>query len=162
MPALDWIFALVLLASLAMGVWRGLVYEILSMLNWVAAFILAQWLAPQVVQHVPMSGAGESVRYAAGFAVVFVVAVFVGGLLALLARKLLAAAGLAPVDRTLGAAFGLVRGVVVLLAATVVVCLTPLKSGLWWQESTGASIGTAALKGLKPALPEQFAKYLPS
>jgi membrane protein required for colicin V production len=47
MPALDWIFALVLLASLAMGVWRGLVYEILSMLNWVAAFILAQWLAPK-------------------------------------------------------------------------------------------------------------------
>ena len=158
MPALDWIFALVLLVSLAMGVWRGLVYEILSMLNWVAAFILAQWLAPEVAQHLPMSGAGEGVRYAAGFAVVFVVAVLVGGLLAVLGKKLLAAAGLAPVDRTLGAAFGLVRGVVVLL----VVHMTPLKSGIWWQESTGASISTAALKGLKPVLPEQFAKYLPS
>jgi membrane protein required for colicin V production len=162
MPALDWIFALVLLASLALGVWRGLVYEILSMLNWVAAFILAQWLAPQVAQYLPLSGAGEGVRYAAGFAVVFVVSVLVGGVLAVLGKKLLAAAGLAPVDRTLGAAFGFVRGVVVLLAVTVVVHMTPLKSGAWWQESTGASISTAALKGLKPVLPEQFAKYLPS
>ena len=161
MPVLDWIFVLVLLVSLALGLWRGLVYEILSMLNWVAAFILAQYLAPEVARHLPMSGAGEAVRYAAGFAVVFVVAVLVGGLLAVLGKKLLAAAGLAPVDRTLGAAFGLVRGVVVLLAFTVVVHMTPLKSGDWWQESTGASIGTAALKGLKPVMPEQFAKFLP-
>ena len=27
--ALDWIFALVLLASLALGAWRGLIYEVL-------------------------------------------------------------------------------------------------------------------------------------
>lgn len=161
MAALDWIFLLVLLVSLALGVWRGLVYEVLSMLNWVAAFVVAQLFAPELAQHLPMSGAGEAVRYAAGFVVVFVASVFVGGLLALLAKKLLAAAGLEPVDRTLGAGFGLVRGVVLVLAATVVVLMTPLKSDPWWQESVGASVSTAALKGLKPVLPEQFAKFLP-
>ena len=51
----------------------------------------------------------------------FVLAVFAGGLLAWASRKLIEAAGLRPVDRTLGAAFGVVRGVVLLLALAVVV-----------------------------------------
>ena len=159
--ALDWIFALVLLASLALGAWRGLIYEVLSVLSWIAAFILAQWLAPEVALKLPMSGAGEAVRYAAGFALVFVVSVLAGGLLAALAKKLFTAVGLQPADRALGAAFGLVRGVVLLLAATVVIGMTPLQSGQWWQESVGAGMTLAALKGLKPVVPQEFGKYLP-
>nr|MDP2190569.1 CvpA family protein [Rhodoferax sp.] len=161
MPALDWIFLGVLLASLALGAWRGLIYEVLSVLNWIAAFILAQWFAPDLAHKLPMAGSGEAVRYAAAFVLVFVACVFVGGLLAVLVKKLFAAVGLQPVDRALGAAFGLVRGVVLLLAATVVIGMTPLKSDEWWQESVGAGIALAALKGLKPVLPEEFGKYLP-
>lgn len=159
--ALDWIFAVVLLASLALGAWRGLIYEVLSVLSWVVAFILAQWFAPDAAQLLPMSGAGEAIRYAAGFVLIFVVAVLVGGLLATLAKRVFAAAGMQPADRALGAAFGLVRGGVLLLAATVVIGMTPLQSDQWWQESVGAGIATAALKGLKPVVPQEFGKYLP-
>lgn len=162
MPALDWIFLVVLLASFLIGAWRGLVYEVLSAVSWIAAFVLAQWFAPDMAQKLPMSGAGEAVRYAAGFAVVFVGAVFAGGLVAMLAKKLFAAVGLQPVDRVLGAAFGLVRGLVLILATTVVVGMTPLKSGEWWQDSIGAGLATTALKGLKPLLPEEFGSHLPS
>lgn len=162
MPALDWIFAIVLLASLVLGAWRGLVYEVLSLLTWIAAFILAQWFAPEVARKLPMGGSAESVRYAASFVLVFVVAVFAGGLVAMLAKKILAAVGLRPADRVLGAAFGLVRGVVLLLAVTVVSGMTPLHSSAWWRESVGAGMTVAALKGLKPVLPEEFGKYLPS
>jgi len=42
MAALDWIFAVVLLLSMALGAWRGLVYEVLSLVNWVVAFVLAR------------------------------------------------------------------------------------------------------------------------
>jgi membrane protein required for colicin V production len=161
MPVLDWIFAAVLLCSLVLGVWRGLVYEVLSVLSWIAAFILAQWFAPDMARKLPMTGASEAVRYAAGFALVFVLSVFAGGLLAKLVKRLFSAVGLQPIDRVLGAAFGLVRGVLVLLAATVVISLTPLKAGLWWQESRGAGMTSAVLKGLKPVLPEEFGKYLP-
>lgn len=157
---LDWVFAAVLVVSLALGAWRGLIYEVLSVLTWIAAFILAQWLAPDVALKLPMSGAGDAVRYAAGFALVFILAVLVGGLFAALAKRLFAAVGLRPADRALGAAFGLVRGVVLLLAATVVIGMTPLKSGRWWQESVGAGIAMAALKGLKPVVPQEFGQYL--
>ena len=161
MATLDWIFLAVLLVSMVVGAWRGLVYEMLSLANWMAAFVLAQWFGPAAAEWLPLAGATEVVRFLAGFVVVFVAALFVGGLLAFLIRKLVAAMGLRPVDRVLGAAFGVVRGVVVLLAFTVVVGMTPMKAGHWWQESTGASIATVALQGLKPVLPQEFGKYLP-
>jgi Uncharacterized membrane protein, required for colicin V production len=152
----------VLLASLALGAWRGLIYEVLSVLSWIAAFILAQWLAPDVAHQLPMTGASEAVRYAAGFVLVFVLAVLTGGLLAKLAQKLFAAIGLQPADRALGAAFGLLRGVVLLLTATAVIGMTPLRTSPWWQESMGVGFSTAALKGLQPVLPQEFEKYLPA
>jgi membrane protein required for colicin V production len=158
---LDWVFLAVLLASFLLGVLRGLVYEVLSVLSWLAAFVLAQWLAPQAGGWLPMGGAAEPLRYAAGFAVVFILAVFAGGLVAWGMRKLVEAAGLRPVDRALGAAFGLVRGVVLLLAVAVVVNMSPLRTAAWWTESTGAGVSTAALRGLKPVLPERFGQYLP-
>ncbi|RYX88509.1 MAG: CvpA family protein [Comamonadaceae bacterium] len=161
MATLDWVFVVVLLASVALGAWRGLVYEVVSVLGWIAAFILAQWFAPDVAERLPMGKAAEQVRYAAGFVVVFVAAAFAGGLVAWLTKKAIEAMGLRPVDRTLGGAFGLVRGVVLLLAAAVVMEMTQLRTSDGWQESKGAAVLTVALKGLKPVLPEQFGKYLP-
>lgn len=161
MPVLDWIFLAVLLLSMLLGAWRGLVFEVLSVLSWIAAFVLAQWLGPDVAQMLPLAGAAEVIRYVAGFLVVFVATVFAGGLIAWLVKQLAQAVGLRPADRALGALFGLVRGVILLLAATVVMEMTPLKSSEWWQQSRGAEVSTAVLKGLKPVLPEEFGKYLP-
>ncbi len=158
---LDWAFLAVLLLSLVIGLWRGLVYELISLAAWVVAFVVAQWFAADVAKLLPMSGAGEGVRYAAGFVLTFVVALFVGGLLALLVKKLVTVVGLAPFDRILGGIFGVVRGLLVLLAVAVVVAMTPLKSALWWKESIGASTLTAVLKGLIPVLPAEFGKLLP-
>ena len=143
-----------------LGAWRGLVYEVLSVLGWAVSFYAAQYFAPAVAGLLPFQSSSEAVRYAAAFVLVFVAAVFAAGLLAFLLKKLIEAIGLRPVDRTMGAAFGLVRGVILLLAAAVVVDMTALKNSVWWQESKGAPILAATLKGLKPVLPEQFAKYL--
>ncbi|WP_341902396.1 CvpA family protein [Polaromonas sp. YR568] len=160
MTGLDWILLAVLMFSMLLGAWRGLVYEVLSVLGWAASFYLAQWLAPDVAARLPLQSASDPVRYAAAFVLVFVAAVFLAGLLAFLLKKLVEAVGLRPVDRTLGAAFGLVRGVILLLAAAVVINMTALKTSDWWVQSHGASVLTAALKGLKPVLPEKFGRYL--
>lgn len=143
-----------------LGAWRGLVYEVLSVLGWAASFYAAQWFAPQVALWLPLQSATEPVRYAAAFALVFIAAVFAAGLLAFLVKKLIDAIGLRPVDRTMGAAFGVLRGMILLLAATVVMDMTALKSSPWWQESQGAGALNATLSRLKPVLPEPFAKYL--
>jgi len=158
--AVDWILLGVLVFSMLLGAWRGLVYEVLSVLGWVVSFFVAQWFAPDLAARLPVQSAADPVRYAAAFVLIFIASVFAAGLLAFLLKKLVAAVGLAPVDRMLGAAFGVLRGVVLLLAATVVIDMTALKSSGWWRESKGAPVLAATLKAIKPVLPEQFAKYL--
>lgn len=130
------------------------------MLGWAVSFYAAQWFAPAVAGLLPLQSATDAVRYAAAFVLIFIAAIFAAGLVAFLLKKLIEAIGLRPVDRTMGAAFGLVRGLILLLAAAVVMDMTALKNSDWWQESKGAPWLTATLKGLKPMLPEKFANYL--
>ncbi|MEI7537026.1 MAG: CvpA family protein [Comamonadaceae bacterium] len=159
--AIDSIFALLLLASMALGALRGLFYEVLSLLNWIAAFMLSQLLAADVAEKLPMSGVNEPIRIAVAFVLIFVVAAFAGGLLARTIQKLTAKAGLQSTDRSLGALFGVLRGVIVLLALTVAIGMTQFRNSGWWKESMGVGIALAALQNLKPLLPENIGKYLP-
>ena len=158
----DWILLGVLLASMVVGLWRGLVYEVLSLAGWVAAFVVAQWWAPDVVGWLPwMKGASDSLQYAVAFTLVFVLTVFAAGLVSWLIKKLVETVGLRPVDRTLGGFFGLARGVVLLLALTVVLQLTGLSSDDWWSSAQGPVWLERMLNGLKPLLPPSFVTYLP-
>ena len=161
MAAVDWIFAAVLLASLLLGLWRGFVFEVLSLLGWVVAFFCAQWWASAVADWLPFGDPGDSARYAAGFVIVFIGAAFACGLVASLMRKLISTVGLGPVDRSLGAVFGVVRAGVLLLAATVVIEMTGLKDMPWWQASQSAPLLRGGLAALKPVLPDVLVRFLP-
>jgi len=158
---LDWIAVVLVAVSMLLGLLRGLVFEVILLAGWVAAFLCAQWLAEDVGRWLPFGEPAASWRYAAGFVLVFVAVAFSIGLVAALTRKLVAAIGLRPVDRVLGGVFGVARGAVALLAAAVVVHLLALSDSAWWHESRSAIVLDAALQGLKPALPEKLASYLP-
>ena len=70
----DWLLCAVLLFSMLLGAWRGLVHELMSLVAWVAAFALAQWLAQDAARMLPfLKDAAEKVQYAAGFALVGIV-----------------------------------------------------------------------------------------
>ena len=156
MASLDWIFAVVLLASMAIGAWRGLVFEVLSVAGWVASFFVAQWFAPDMAAVLPLGDSDGALRYAAGFIVVFVGAVFACGFLAWLAKKLVDAIGLRPADRTLGAVFGVLRGVVVASGLlSNVAGIAPEKS---WRALDATTLATLfAVNSIGPAL---LAKHL--
>ena len=148
------------MVSLLLGAYRGLVYEVLSLLGWAVSFYAAQWFAPEVASMLPWPTASEPVRYGAAFVLVFVAVLFAAGLLSALLKKLVDSIGLRPVDRTLGAGFGVLRGLILLLAATLVIEMTALKSSGWWLESSGAQMLMAGLARIKPLLPEQFARVM--
>ena len=123
--------------------------------------MLSQLLATDLAQILPMGGVGEPIRFAAAFVIIFVIAAFAGGLLARMIQKLTAKAGLQSTDRALGALFGVLRGVILLLVLTAAVSMSQFKNSAWWKESTGVGIALAALQNLKPLLPEDVGKYLP-
>lgn len=158
----DWILLAVLLVSMLVGLWRGLVYEVLSLAGWLAAFILAQWLAADAVAFLPfLKDAAAQVQYAVAFAFVFVAVLFAAGLMSWLVKKLVETVGLRPVDRALGGIFGAVRGVLILLALTVVLQLLGLSQDDWWQAAVGASWLDLTLQGIKPLLPQALVDFLP-
>ena len=161
MAATDWILIAALAASMLLGALRGLVYEVLSVMGWIAAFLLAQWFSPDVAEKLPMQNSGEALRYAAAFVLVFIASVFLAGLISALMKKIISVVGLRPVDRMMGAIFGLFRGLIFLLALSVVVHMTPLQESDWWLESQGGPMLMTLLKDLRPILPEKFGAYLP-
>jgi len=150
---LDWIFLTVLAASLVIGAWRGLAFEVLSLVGWIAAFVAAQHCAEELGALLPMREAPPVWRYVAGFALIFIAAVFACGLLAWGLKKLVHSVGLRPADRALGGIFGVLRGLVLLLVATVVIGATPLAQAPWWLQSHSAPLLHAALQTLAPVLP---------
>jgi membrane protein required for colicin V production len=161
MLAVDWAFSAVLLLSLLVGAVRGLVHEVLSLMSWVAGFLLAQWFAPTVGHWLPMTGANDMIRYAAGFLMVFICVMLLTGLMSFVLKKALSSVGLRPVDRVLGSLFGGMRGLIIVWAATVVVSMTPLKTSDWWQESQAVALSIESLQRVKPLLPQDFAQYIP-
>lgn len=158
---IDWALLAVLLLSALLGLWRGLVYEVISVAGWVAAFVLAQAYASDAAAGLPLDGFSAPLQLAVGFALVFIATAFLGGLLAWVIKKGVEYVGLRPVDRVLGGAFGLLRGCVILLALAVVVSMTPLQQQAAWQASQGAGLLSATLHQVKPLLPESVARYLP-
>lgn len=160
MNSVDGLLLFVLLLSAVVGMWRGLVYEVLSLMVWVAAFLLAQAYAGDVARLLPLDGLSAALRIAVAFVLVFVASAFAGGFVAWLVKKMVAAVGLRPIDRVLGGVFGLLRGAVVLLAVAVVVGMTPLQSQQAWQTSAVAQVLGDSLQALRPLLPEPVARYL--
>lgn len=158
----DWALLAVLLISVVIGLWRGLVFEVLSLLGWVAAYIAAQGALPLLAPLLPIGAPGSGLNLAASFVLGFVLALIVWALLARLIRALIHATPLQIIDRVLGGGFGLLRGAVLLLALATVVLLTPAARSPAWQHSQGANWLAAVLQGLKPVLPDAIAQRLPA
>ena len=165
LPALgwvDWALAAVLALSILVGLWRGLVFEVLSLLGWVAAYIAAQAFASMLAPMLPIGSPGSGLNQGAAFALVFVLALLAWALASRLLRLVIHATPLQVVDRVLGGGFGLLRGAVLLLAVATVVSLTPAARSPAWQDSQGAAWLAGLLQGLKPVLPDSIGQYLPA
>lgn len=158
----DWALLAVLAISVVVGLWRGLVFEVLSLVGWVAAFVAAQAFAPGLAPLMPVGAPGSALNHGVAFLIVFVLALAAWALASRLVRLLIHATPLQPVDRVLGGVFGLARGAVLLLAAATLVLLSPARASTAWQQSQGAAWLVTALQGMKPMLPDVLAQRLPA
>jgi membrane protein required for colicin V production len=144
----------VVAVSVLVGLWRGFVFEIVSLLGWLVAFVLANTCAPFVGDLIPADKLAGPVRFWIAYAAVFVLVLIMCTLLARVLRALISATPLSLLDRLLGGAFGVARGGVVLVVFAMLVTLSPFAHDAWWQESRGAHWLGQALGGLKPVLPQ--------
>ena len=110
----DWFILVVLIASGIISFTRGFTKEFLSLFLWVAAFIAAislEFLAtPKINEFI----GNEEISKIISYIFVFVIFIFVGGIVIKFISKLIKWSGASGFDRFLGVLFGLIRGLIVL------------------------------------------------
>lgn len=134
MNGIDYTILAILALSVLVGLWRGLVSEVLSLATLLVAAWAAWLLGPSVASRMTFIDL-PAVRTAAGYAACFVLVLVLGALVRFLVHRLLATAGLSGTDRMLGMAFGLVRGVLLVCVMVFLAQFTVLTREVSWQQS---------------------------
>jgi membrane protein required for colicin V production len=137
MTGADLAILVVLAISALVGLFRGFIKEVFSLATWACALVLSFLFRTPVGQALPLDPELNPVILdLAGGACIFIVVLILGGLLAHLLSKLAKATGLSGTDRTLGAVFGLVRGLIVVLVILIFLpAIDPVQDASWWEES---------------------------
>ena len=160
----DWAIIAVLAVSTLISVVRGFVKEVVSLLIWLTAAIVASIFHDQLAGLMTGWIDTPSLRMLAAWVSLFVAVLIVGSILNYLLGKLIQATGLSGTDRLLGMLFGLVRGLVILMVILIILPkVLPVTEDQWWIESTlipyfmqyedwARDTGTAVLDFLKNLL----------
>lgn len=149
-----------LLISVGIGVWRGLVFEMMSLAGWVVAYFAAGPLAPVVEALLPAGKFGPAVVHLVALALAFFGVLLVWSLASRLVKMLIHATPLSVVDRLGGAGFGALRGVLIALLLVLVIGASPLAESATWQASRAAPVLSEVLRDAAPLLPEPVARFV--
>lgn len=158
----DYIILGVLTLSVLVGLWRGLVSEVLALAIWIAAFWVAWKFGPVVAEALPPAIQLPSARIILGYALCFVAVLILGALLRFVIGKLIQGTGLSGTDRLLGMLFGFVRGVVLVTLLVFLVGFTALTRDSWWQQSVLLPQFQHVAAWLGQQVPPSVNRYVPS
>lgn len=160
MTIFDYIVLFILVSSVVISTMRGLVKEILSLLGWIAAFIVANAFGAKLAPMLPSVIPGEALRLIVAFIALFLGVRVLMGLLALAIGALIEASGLSLADRGLGGLFGLGRGIVIVLAGVILCGMTSIPQQAFWKDALLSPMAETGARTVKPFLPAAFAQHV--
>jgi membrane protein required for colicin V production len=135
MNLVDLVVAGVAAVSTLISFKRGFVKEALSLVSWVAAFIVARvfsgHLAPLMSDYI----VSPSLQLGVAFVILFATTLVVGAMLNHLLAEMVRLTGLSGTDRLFGMVFGLARGMIVALVIITILSRTPFIEDKWWKKS---------------------------
>ncbi|MDX5364524.1 MAG: CvpA family protein [Pseudazoarcus pumilus] len=160
MTVLDYVLLAIVVLSALVGLWRGLVSEIVALLAWVVALGAAWLYAADVAGMLEGQIAEPAWRQVAGFALIFIGVLLLAAVLRFLLRELLRAAGLGPADRMFGTFFGIARGLAIAFVLVLVGGMLGMAKEPWWVNSLFAPPLETAVIASKPWLPDVVAERI--
>ena len=156
----DYTVIAIVAISVLLSLIHGLVREIFSLVSWVAAFVVAQIYVTDVAQLLPPTLSNPSLRLLIGFIAVFITTLLIMTLVAIALSKLIRTAGLGFADRALGALFGLMRGMAIVMIGILVAGLTSLPHQPAWRHAMFSPQLVAVANMLKVWLPYDLEKHI--
>jgi len=158
LQGLNWVdnvLIVILLASAVTGLVRGGVREIVSLMSWIAAYVvatafshpLAKLFADSDLFNQVTGAAGQSLgsdapadvsMFAVGvaFILLFTLTIFVGSLIGRVLSSAFEGGGISFLNRLMGVFMGLARGCLASLVLIFIMQLTPMSEEGAWQKST--------------------------
>jgi len=160
MAVFDYAVIGIVALSLALGLWRGVVSELIALAAWVLAVMAALEFGGEAGNFLFFKIADPAIRALAGCALVFVVVLVAMSLVRLAVHSMVKALGLSLSDRLLGMFFGVARGVLVVMALVAAGGLTSAPQQAWWKQAALAPPLETAVLAAKPWLPDELAKRI--
>lgn len=157
----DYLVMVIISLSLILGLFRGMVKEVLSLVNWALAFYVANTYGEQLIVYLDWTQAlSPAMKALVGCAAAFLASMIVGSIIIGLLGRIISAAGLGFMDRGLGGVFGLGRGVIIVLTLVTAAGFTSLPKQPFWRDAVLSPYAEDAMREIKPHLPESVAKWV--
>lgn len=153
MTIFDYVVVGVLVVSVLLGMFRGIVREVLSLAGWVVAFLAVKWLAPDLELLLP-PGIREPLRMPVAYGAVFLLSLAGMGLVIMLVSAVVKTVGLGWADRVLGMLFGLGRGLLVMILLVLAAGMTAIPEEAFWQQALLTKPLERMAVSVMPWLPE--------
>lgn len=131
---IDIIFIVIVLLSTVFGLFRGFFSEIASFIILIIAFFVSRYIgSTYLVSYV--IGPSQSVLLVLGYLCVFLVVLLIGILIMALINRIIQDTPFSFLNALLGGVFGLLRGVVIVIAIIFFVGFTAWSRGDAWKQS---------------------------
>ena len=161
MMALNWLdFAIIGVMGLSglVGLVRGLVREVLSLVAWGLAIWVGVSFSGQAAMYFEQTIPSPTVRVAAAFGILFLLTLMLAGMVGFLLTRMLETTGLSGIDRLAGLLFGVARGVLIIAVLVFLARETPLPKESWWRESQLIPLFQSLALWLSSQIPPGFMK----
>jgi membrane protein required for colicin V production len=159
MTQFDYIVLLLVILSVLLGWWRGLVYEVLSLLSWITSYFVAKSWTDEFAPYMPAVLESEALKSAAAFIAVFITTLILCGVAAWALNKLIKSFGLDwRTDGVAGAIFGFFRGWLVVLVIVLMAGLTKLPQTPFWRDALLSKPLQNVAVLARDLLPDEMAK----
>ena len=157
MNELDYAIAVLMVISIAVGVVRGAIREVINVAGWIIAFMLARAFAPDISGYFADWMTEPAYRVALAWMAIFLAVLVMAGLLASLLSELVRKLGLSGLDRTLGAMIGVLRGGLAILLLTLVAGMTKVPQTVLWKNAASTPWLETVAMHARGVLPENLA-----
>jgi membrane protein required for colicin V production len=132
----DWVVVAIVGLSTLLSLLRGFTREALSLLGWIAAFVMAYVFAGELASRMTGLISNITARYIAAWLLLLVGVLLLTGLISMLMAQMVRATGLGTLDRLLGTIFGFARGVIIVLVLVFLVReLLPPRDQVWLYQA---------------------------
>lgn len=131
----DLVILAILALSAIVGIFRGFTREALNLGTWILAFWTAFAFAGELSTWLARHVETPSVRIILAYGALFLGVLLAGALVTHYISKIVRETPFSGPDRALGAGFGLLRGLVILVGLVMLGGATALRQDAWWSES---------------------------